>query len=82
MKIYGTGYLKAPLTMRIVWDFANGPFDTVNPDLIQAAKKQGFSLTPPVEPVPKDTPKKRGKPKGAKNVNAKTNTAKRSRKKV
>lgn len=83
MRFYGTGQLLMPLTKRVVWDFSKGPFDTVNQQLIEAAKKQGFTNKPveiePVEPEikPKDTPKKRkrsatkkrGKAKGAKNVN-------------
>jgi hypothetical protein len=82
MKIYGVGLFLAPGSHRVVWDFVDGPFDTVNPVLIQEAKKRGYSFSPPKEsaetdeamPIieaPKDTPKKRGRPaKGETNVNA------------
>lgn len=82
MKIYGVGQLKFPGTSRVVWDFEDGPFDTVNPVLIAEARRRGYSFSPPAiteirEPVkvtieqPKDTPKKRGrKPKEVANVNS------------
>jgi len=75
MKIYGVGVLTAPGTNRVIHDFADGPFDTVNPALIQEAKRRGFSFSPPSPEVkieePKDTPKRRGRPaKGIENVNA------------
>lgn len=74
MKIYGAGTFTASNCSRVIWDFADGPFDTVNPVLIQEAKRRGYSFSPLVTTKPKDTPKKRGrKPKGAKNVNTKTN---------
>lgn len=85
MKIYGAGTFTASNCSRVIWDFADGPFDTVNPVLIQQAKRQGYSFTPlepaitpePVKVVtelPKDTPARRGrKPKGKSNVNPKTN---------
>lgn len=63
MKIYGTGVLTAPGTQRIIWDFSDGPFDTVNEALIQEAKRRGFSLgTPPLQqtPVPKQETKSMG----------------------
>jgi hypothetical protein len=69
MKIYGVGVLHAPGTSRVVHDFIDGPFDTVNPVLIQEARRMGFSFTPPATEEPKDTPKKRGRPR-SKNVNA------------
>lgn len=75
MKIYGVSLFLAPNSSRVVWDFADGPFDTVNPVLIQEAKRRGYSFSPPSpeSEEPKDTPKKRGrKPKGVKNVNAET----------
>jgi hypothetical protein len=79
MKIYGVGIFHAPGSSRVVWDFIDGPFDTVNPVLVQEARKQGLSFSPiesnipelPDSSRPKDTPKKRGpKPKGTINVNA------------
>lgn len=85
MKIYGVGLFLAPNSSRVVWDFVDGPFDTVNPVLLQEAKKRGYSIGIPLiqkEAIkespkaeePKDTPKKRGrKPKGVENVNAETN---------
>jgi hypothetical protein len=48
MKIYGSGQLRYPGTSRVVWDFEDGPFDTVNPTLIDAARRRGYSFTPPV----------------------------------
>lgn len=64
MKIYGIGLFKAPGTERVIHDFIEGPFDTCNAVLIDAARKQGFSFEPlaasvntiddkPVEPVAK-----------------------------
>jgi hypothetical protein len=68
MKIYGSGLLLAPGTDRVVWDFTDGPFETVNGALIEAAKKQGFSLdaepkAPEVKPeaiVTVKRPRKKG----------------------
>lgn len=51
MKIYGKGQLKAPGTGRIVWDFEDGPFDTVNPALIEEARRRGFAFEPPAEAI-------------------------------
>lgn len=67
-----------PYSERVIWDFHDGPFDTVNQVYLTEAKRLGMSFTPPVveekKEEPKDTPVKRGrKPKGAENVNAKTN---------
>jgi hypothetical protein len=47
MILYGKGVLTAPRSTRVVHDFADGPFETVNPELIQEAKRLGFSTTPP-----------------------------------
>jgi hypothetical protein len=47
MKIYGVGLFLAPNSSRVVWDFVDGPFDTVNPILIQEAKRRGFSFSSP-----------------------------------
>jgi hypothetical protein len=47
MKIYGTGVLMAPGSSRVIWDFSNGPYDTVNSILIGEAIRQGFSTTEP-----------------------------------
>ena len=47
MKIYGVGQFLAPNSSRVVWDFSDGPFDTVNPVMIQEAKRRGYSFTPP-----------------------------------
>jgi hypothetical protein len=46
MKFYGVGCLFAPRTKRVVHDFEDGPFETVNPEMIEAAIKQGFSKKP------------------------------------
>jgi hypothetical protein len=78
MKIYGTGVLTALGTSRVVHDFVDGPFETVNPALLEEARRRGYSFSPPclqsediseqvdkTEPIieePKDTPKKRGRP--------------------
>ncbi|MFA5165419.1 MAG: hypothetical protein WC481_07645 [Candidatus Omnitrophota bacterium] len=48
MKIYGEGQLRAPGTSRVIWDFEDGPFDTVNPVLIAEARRRGLSFEPPV----------------------------------
>lgn len=61
MKIYGSGQLKYPGTSRIVWDFEDGPFDTVNETLIMEAKRRGFAFTPP--PVIEVKPRKGRPPK-------------------
>jgi len=50
MKIYGSGPFTAPGSSRVVWDFEDGPFDTVNPVLIEAAKRRGYSFEPPPAP--------------------------------
>jgi hypothetical protein len=73
MKIYGIGKFVMPGTKRVIHDFANGPFATYNPQIIQAAMKLGYSIGKPMpnpEPVAapiadeKPAPKKRGrKPK-------------------
>jgi hypothetical protein len=47
MKIYGVGVLTAPGSSRVIHDFVDGPFDTVNPVLIQEAKRRGYSFSPP-----------------------------------
>lgn len=87
MKIYGEGVFTAPASNRVVWDFADGPFDTVNSVLLAEAKRRGYSFEPPkptqekapvkrADTKPKDTPKRRGrKPKEGKNVNAKAHRA-------
>lgn len=76
MKIYGVGLFLAPGSSRVVWDFTDGPFDTVNPVLIAEAKKRGYAFSPPavekievkaVEPITipevAETPKKKpGRP--------------------
>lgn len=48
MKIYGVGLFHAPNSSRVIWDFVDGPFDTVNPVLIMEAKKRGYSFSPPI----------------------------------
>jgi hypothetical protein len=93
MMIYGTGLFLAPNSSRVVWDFIDGPFGTVNPVLIHHARRMGYSFTP-LEPVtiekkeparviaelPKDTPARRGrKPKGVTNVNSKTDRTDRNK---
>jgi hypothetical protein len=64
MKIYGVGVFTAPGSSRVIHDFIDGPFDTVNPVLIQEAKRRGYSFSPPESEIetPKDTPKRRGRP--------------------
>jgi len=78
LKIYGEGILNYPGTHRVAWDFIDGPFDTVNPVLLQEAKRLGFSFNPPkvkeaapavaITKLPIDTPKRRGRPR-SQNVN-------------
>lgn len=53
MRFYGNGVLRAPHSSRIVWDFADGPYDTDNPEIIGAAKDQGFSTEAPEPPKAK-----------------------------
>ena len=60
MRFYGSGVLRAPRSSRIVWDFADGSYDTDNPEIIGAAKAQGFSLEGPAPSAP-PLPKKSGK---------------------
>lgn len=71
MKIYGVGVFLMPGANRVIWDFTDGPFDTVNPVLIEAARKRGLSIvSPPISPVeekkaeePVETPKRKpGRP--------------------
>jgi hypothetical protein len=50
MKIYGHGAFDYPGTSRVVWDFEDGPFDTVNPILIEEAKRRGYSFVAPPPP--------------------------------
>lgn len=47
MKFYGSGALCYPGTSRVVWDFEDGPFDTVNPEIIRHALAMGYSTKPP-----------------------------------
>ncbi|MBE3040429.1 MAG: hypothetical protein IMZ62_16660 [Chloroflexi bacterium] len=61
MKIYGSGPFTAPGSSRVVWDFEDGPFDTVNPVLIEEAKRRGYSFTPP-PPPPEPVRRKPGRP--------------------
>jgi hypothetical protein len=49
MMIYGAGVLKMPGSNRVVHDFADGPFETVNPILIAEAKRLGFSSEKPID---------------------------------
>lgn len=58
MKIYGIGLLLAPGTNRVVHDFTDGCYDTVNPVLLEAAKKQGFSFEPLVNKTDEVVPEK------------------------
>lgn len=51
MKIYGVGLFLAPNSSRVIWDFSDGPFDTVNPVLLAEAKKRGYSFTPQIVDV-------------------------------
>lgn len=49
MKIYGVGVLHSPGTRRVVHDFADGPYETSNPVLLDYAKRKGFSIGKPLE---------------------------------
>ncbi len=57
MKIYGENFFRYPGTNRVVWDFEDGPFETMNPYLIEAAKKLGYRLGEPPAPVVIEPPK-------------------------
>jgi len=46
MKIYGIGVLLSPGTNRVIHNFDNGEYETVNPIILKAAVKQGFSFEP------------------------------------
>lgn len=52
MKLYGIGTLTAPGTERVVHDFVDGPFETANPVLIEAALRQGCRQEPFEVPAP------------------------------
>ncbi len=53
MKIYGSGQLRLPGTSRVIWDFEDGPFDTVNQEVLAHARQLGLQVgdPPPVENV-------------------------------
>lgn len=74
MKFYGEGVLRYPGTSRTVHDFEDGPFETLNADIIRHALNMGYSTEPQPEPValePEPIPEKvteqpirsRGRPK-------------------
>lgn len=63
MKFYGPGVLLAPKSSRVVHDFEDGPFETLNPEIIEEAKRQGFSTEPPPPPAPPPEPVKKGRGK-------------------
>lgn len=50
MKFYGHGALRYPGTKRVIHDFEDGPFSTVNPEIIRHALAMGFSTEPLPEP--------------------------------
>jgi hypothetical protein len=52
VEIYGTGVLTAPGSSRVIWDFSDGPFETVNQVLIAEARRKGFSID--VVPIVKE----------------------------
>jgi len=78
MKIYGTGSFKAPGSSRVVWDFDDGPFDTVNPMLIAEAKRRGYSFTAPPPPPVREKRKPGRPPKEASNADEKSGAAKKA----
>jgi hypothetical protein len=49
MRFYGEGKVCYPYSGRVVWDFKDGPFGTLNPVLIAHCIKLGFSTVAPVE---------------------------------
>lgn len=52
MKFYGVGALRYPGTNRVIHDFEDGPFSTVNPEIIRHALAMGFSTVAPAAPLP------------------------------
>ncbi len=52
MTFYGHGALRYPGTKRVIHDFEDGPFSTVNPDLVRHALAMGFSTEPLADPEP------------------------------
>lgn len=76
MKIYGKGVFQYRGCGRVIHDFTDGPFDTVNQAYIEEAKRQGLSLGKPLPVVVEEkkeeipVPKKRGrKPKNERTEN-------------
>jgi len=63
MKIYGSGTFSMSNSTRVIWDFADGPFETVNSALIEDAAKQGYSFEPLPEPIKEPEVKKAVKSK-------------------
>jgi hypothetical protein len=51
MKIYGAGALLYPGTKRVIHDFEDGPFSTVNPEIIRHALAMGFTTEAPAAPI-------------------------------
>jgi hypothetical protein len=60
MKLFGVGQLTAKNTNRVVHDFVDGPFETVNQELIKWALECGCT---DVEPITEKVEHKRGRPK-------------------
>jgi hypothetical protein len=60
MIFYGPGVLTAPGSSRVVHDFEDGPYETLNPEIIAEAKRQGFKTEEAEKP-------KRGRKPGVKN---------------
>jgi len=64
MKLFGVGQLTAKNTNRVVHDFVDGPFETVNQELIKWALECGFTdVEPEIKPIEESTEKRRGRPK-------------------
>jgi hypothetical protein len=51
MTFYGSGVLRYPGSERTVHDFEDGPFETLNAEIIRHALNMGYSTEPPPEPV-------------------------------
>lgn len=56
MKFYGAGALLYPGTKRVIHDFEDGPFSTVNPEIIRHALAMGFTTEAPAAPIPPPEP--------------------------
>jgi hypothetical protein len=59
MKFYGSGTVCYPGTSRVIHDFEDGPFETINEVVITHCKAIGLATEPPVK-KPLGRPRKDG----------------------